>query len=68
MQVILKGGDEAFSIESKDLGVTRNYKIDFEGVIPFIKSQYENSGSASLKRWAKEFMDNNTVLFVMAIG
>ena len=60
MQVILKGGDEAFSIESKDLGVTRNYKIDFEGVIPFIKSQYENSGSSSLKRWAKEFMDNNT--------
>ncbi len=59
MQIILKGGEEAFSIQSKELGVTRNYKIEFEGIIPFITSQYENSGSASIKRWAKEFMDHN---------
>ncbi len=59
MQVILKGGEEAFSIQSKELGVTRNYKIEFEGIIPFINGQYENSGSASIKRWAKDFMDHN---------
>ena len=32
MQVILYGGKDKFAIESKTLGVTREYKIDFEGV------------------------------------
>ncbi|QXP78389.1 MULTISPECIES: excinuclease ABC subunit UvrA [Winogradskyella] len=54
--VILNGGKESFSVESKLLGVTRDYKIDFEGVANFIQSQY-NSDSTSLVRWAKEYMD-----------
>ncbi|MBL7473490.1 excinuclease ABC subunit UvrA [Robertkochia sediminum] len=55
--MILEGGNEKFSVSSKTLGVTRDYKIDFEGIERFIKSQYEDSGSASIKRWAKEYMD-----------
>ncbi|MCB4797933.1 excinuclease ABC subunit UvrA [Neotamlana laminarinivorans] len=56
-QMILYGGNEKFSIESKTLGVTRNYKIDFEGVANFIENQYKTAESTSLKRWAKEYMD-----------
>ncbi|MEZ4802937.1 MAG: excinuclease ABC subunit UvrA [Gelidibacter sp.] len=56
-QLILYGGDEKFSVESKTLGVTRDYKIDFEGVANFIENQFNNSDSASLTRWAKEYMD-----------
>lgn len=56
-KLILYGGDEKFSVESKTLGVTRDYKIDFEGVANFIESQFKNSDSASLTRWAKEYMD-----------
>jgi excinuclease ABC subunit A len=48
--------EEKFTINSKDLGVARDYKIDFEG-ISFIKNQYDESGSTTIKRWAKEFMD-----------
>ncbi|WP_299110464.1 excinuclease ABC subunit UvrA [uncultured Winogradskyella sp.] len=55
-QVILHGGKDRFTVESKLLGVTRDYKIDFEGVANFIDSQY-NSNSTSLVRWAKEYMD-----------
>ncbi|MDN3492312.1 excinuclease ABC subunit UvrA [Winogradskyella bathintestinalis] len=55
-QIILHGGKDKFTVESKLLGVTRDYKIDFEGVANFIESQY-NSDSTSLKRWAKEYMD-----------
>ena len=55
-QVILHGGKDQFTVESKLLGVTRDYKIDFEGVANFIDSQY-NSNSTSLVRWAKEYMD-----------
>ncbi|WP_338733638.1 excinuclease ABC subunit UvrA [Mangrovimonas cancribranchiae] len=58
--VILYGGNDQFSVESKTLGVTRDYKIDFEGVANFIESQYKNADSTSLKRWAKEYMDKVT--------
>jgi len=55
-QVILYGGKDSFTVESKLLGVARDYKIDFEGVARFIESQYK-SNSTSLVRWAKEYMD-----------
>ncbi|TVZ55703.1 excinuclease ABC subunit A [Lutibacter sp. Hel_I_33_5] len=57
MEIILHGGNEKFKIESKAVGVTRNYEIDFEGIISFIESQYKNAESTSIKRWAKGFMD-----------
>ncbi|MBL0738405.1 excinuclease ABC subunit UvrA [Flavobacterium sp. GN10] len=57
MQMILYGGKDKFSINSKDLGVTREYKIDFEGISNFIKNQYDESATTSIKRWAKDFMD-----------
>ncbi|WP_299886216.1 excinuclease ABC subunit UvrA [uncultured Lacinutrix sp.] len=56
-QIILYGGNDKFSVESKTLGITRDYKIDFEGVANFIDNQYKNAESTSLKRWAKEYMD-----------
>ncbi|WP_250432571.1 excinuclease ABC subunit UvrA [Hanstruepera flava] len=59
-QVIMYGGNEKFSIESKTLGVTRDYKIDFEGVANFIENQYKSAESTSLKRWAKDYMDKVT--------
>ena len=57
IDMILYGGKEKFALESKTLGITRDYKIDFEGVAKFIESTYHNNDSASLKRWAKEYMD-----------
>lgn len=56
-QIIMFGGNEKFSVESKTLGVTRDYKIDFEGVAKFIENQYKTAESTSLKRWAEEYMD-----------
>tara|TARA_R110002073_G_scaffold306012_2_gene475131 strand:+ start:8182 stop:11001 length:2820 start_codon:yes stop_codon:yes gene_type:complete len=60
LEVILNGGAEKFSIASKTMGVTRNYEIDFEGIVSFINSQYKHSESTSIKRWAKGFMDEVT--------
>ncbi len=58
--ILLNGGQESFEIESKTLGVKRNYKIDYEGISNFIKNQFEEAGSTSIKRWAKEYMDRIT--------
>lgn len=57
LDMILNGGKERFSRESKALGITRDYKIDFEGVANFIETTYRNNDSTSLRRWAKEYMD-----------
>ncbi|PKP16551.1 MAG: excinuclease ABC subunit UvrA, partial [Bacteroidetes bacterium HGW-Bacteroidetes-23] len=57
MEMILNGGKEKFSVQSKTLGITKEYKIEFEGISNFIKNQFDESSSTSIKRWAKEFMD-----------
>ena len=56
IDIILNGGNESFSVESKTLGLTRKYHIDFEGIIPFIESQFNENHSSRIKRWAKGFM------------
>ena len=56
-EMIFHGGNEKFDVESKTLGITRNYKIDFEGVATFLQNTYEANESKSLQRWAKEYMD-----------
>jgi len=58
LNIILNGGNEKFEVISKAVGVTRTYEIDFEGIINFIQNQYNSSDSTSIKRWAKDFMDN----------
>lgn len=57
VDMILNGGHEKFSVKSKTAGVTKEYKIEFEGISNFIKSQFNDSESTSLKRWANDFMD-----------
>jgi excinuclease ABC subunit A len=57
LAVLLKGGNENFEVDSKSLGVKRTYKIDYEGISNFIKSQFETAATTSIKRWAKEYMD-----------
>ncbi|KAA3623268.1 MAG: excinuclease ABC subunit UvrA [Flavobacterium sp.] len=56
-EMIFYGGNEKFEVESKTLGITRSYKIDFEGVATFLQNTFEANESKSLRRWAKEYMD-----------
>jgi excinuclease ABC subunit A len=57
MKFILHGGKEIFTKESKSLGITREFKINFEGVATFIETTFNNNDSSSLRRWSKEYMD-----------
>ena len=58
MEVILKGSQEKFDIPSTNLGITRSYKIDFEGLEHYIESSYEEAATASIKRWASSYMES----------
>ena len=57
MELILHGGKELFSVPSKSLGVTRKYKIDYEGIANFIVHQHQEADSTNIRRWAGEYMD-----------
>ena len=54
---ILNGGKESFTINSKELGVKREYSIDYMGIESFIKDQLTNTESKSIRRWALQFVD-----------
>jgi excinuclease ABC subunit A len=57
MDMILNGGNEKFSVVSKTAGITKEYKIEFEGISKFIKNQFDANSTTSIKRWAKDYMD-----------
>ena len=56
MNAILYGSNETFDVELKEAGLSKSYKINFEGIINFIEDQFKNSSSTKLRRWASEFM------------
>ena len=57
LNLILYGGKDKFSVKSKSLGVSRDYSIDFDGIVNFIEHQFKNTESNSIRRWAKSYMD-----------
>jgi len=56
IEVILFGTDESFKISNSTLGITQDYRINFEGIANFIDYQFHQSDSKSIKRWAKNYM------------
>ncbi len=58
LEIILNGTSEVMTIDHKAIGVTKEYKVNFEGVINFIATQSAEAKSRSIQRWADDFMDN----------
>ena len=58
LDIILNGTNEVMTIDHKAIGVTKEYKVNFEGVVNFIDSQYRDTKSRTIQRWADDFMDN----------
>ena len=58
LDIILNGTNEVMTIDHKAIGVTKEYKVNFEGVVNFIDSQYRDTKSRAIQRWADDFMDN----------
>ena len=56
IEVILFGTDESFKMSNKTLGITQDYRINFEGIANFIDYQFHQTDSKSIKRWAKTYM------------
>lgn len=57
MNIILYGGNESFEVFSKTAGVSKSYKIEYEGICNFIQSQSDDAHTSTLRRWAESYMD-----------
>ena len=55
-KAIMDGAKETFEVKSKTLGVTKTYSINFDGLIPFLEEQHNNTKSRNLRRWAGDYM------------
>ncbi|MGD1981739.1 MAG: excinuclease ABC subunit UvrA [Flavobacteriales bacterium] len=58
LDIILYGTNEVMTIDHKAIGVTKEYKVNFEGVMNFIGSQSREAKSRAIQRWADDFMEN----------
>lgn len=57
VNTILFGSDEVFNIKNQELGVYTHYAMNYEGIINFIKNQFNDTSSRSIKKWAYGFMN-----------
>jgi excinuclease ABC subunit A len=60
IEIIMNGSNEVMTVEHKAIGVTKEYKLNFEGITNFIENQSRESKSRSIQRWADDYMDDVT--------
>jgi len=60
LRKILYGTDEFLSVHSEISGVTQDYHLQFEGIVPFLEKQFHQNEYKSLKRWASAYMTRKT--------
>ena len=55
IDAILYGSKDVIEVKNDYLGVINTYKIDFKGIINFVKTQNEENPSQSTKKWVGKF-------------
>ena len=55
LDAILYGTKDVIEVKNDYLGVINTYKINFEGIINFVKNQNEENPSQSIKKWVEKF-------------
>ena len=54
---ILFGIKKNFKIENKEIGISKYYEINFEGIANFIYNQFNETNSKKIKNWSKQYID-----------
>ncbi|MDD4847484.1 MAG: excinuclease ABC subunit UvrA [Bacteroidales bacterium] len=59
IQGVLYGVQDGFKVQTKlETGVIQTKTIDFDGIVNFILTQYNETESANIKNWSAEFINN----------
>tara|TARA_B100000902_G_scaffold381427_1_gene417931 strand:+ start:10864 stop:13683 length:2820 start_codon:yes stop_codon:yes gene_type:complete len=56
VSAILYGINEKISVKLKEIGVSKSYKIHFDGIVNFIEEQSKINYIKSISRWAEKYM------------
>ncbi len=56
IDLILFGVNEDIKVKLKSAGISKNYKIDFVGIVNFIEEQASFRSVKSIERWTNKFM------------
>lgn len=57
LKVILYGSSEVFKVKADASSNSTSYSLNFEGIVNFIRNQYENADSEALSTWAEGYME-----------
>lgn len=60
INTILYGSNDGYKIKKEYNGIISTYTLNFEGIVNFILSQFEESSSASIKKWVSGFLNKIT--------
>lgn len=58
LRAILEGEHRVVKMVVEDVGVTRKFDIDFDGLYSFIQRLYEDGSSLNAQKWASQFMNS----------
>ena len=63
------GLTENLEVKLKSAGISKIYKLHFEGVVNFIEEQSKSSYVKSIEKWARKYMSEHTIVkAVMEVG
>ena len=60
LDIILYGTKDNIKVKLKTAGISKQYKIDFLGIVNFIEEQSRNFSVKSIARWAFKYMSSHT--------
>ncbi len=58
VKAIMYGIQDTLKVNLKSAGISKTYKLSFDGVINFIKEQSKNSHARSIEKWAAKYMSD----------
>ncbi|OUV75966.1 MAG: excinuclease ABC subunit A [Flavobacteriales bacterium TMED123] len=56
VNAIFYGESGSFNVKLKSVGISKNYKLHFDGIVNFIKEQAKISHMKTIERWASNYM------------
>lgn len=57
INILLYGTDEVIKVKNTLLDLPSSYSLNYEGIINFIKNQFDEAQSSTIKKWASGFMN-----------
>jgi excinuclease ABC subunit A len=59
VEAIMYGETDTLKVKLKTAGISKTYKLNFDGIVNFIQEQSKNSYVKSIEKWASKYMSEH---------